>query len=133
MWASVKQLTGTAKHVALLANLAGEALDLVHNEEITSTYEDLVQLLRTNYAAQAKKFYYELQNLKRNMSKTVSDYNSAFQTLRNKAKPYLNNFTEVEMYVSGLEPAPLREKLAINNPTSLRNAMELAQKLDNLF
>lgn len=37
------------------------------------------------------------------------------------------------MYIAGLEPAPLREKLAINNPENLRGAMELAQKLDNLF
>jgi hypothetical protein len=37
------------------------------------------------------------------------------------------------LYIKGLEPLGLRDKLEINNPRTLRDAMELAQRLETRF
>lgn len=56
----------------------------------------------------------------------MSEYNQAYSKMRNKAKPFLNALTEIELYINGLEPEGLKQKLAINDPASLKQAMELA-------
>lgn len=78
----------------LCGHLAGDPLSLVQNEEDINTYEDAVNLLRSTYADRAQRYYHELEALKRG-SKTIAEYNAKFESLKNKAKPLLNSFTEI--------------------------------------
>lgn len=106
-WAEIKNISGKVKLIALVAHLNGDALDLIQNEGPFDSYEAAAECLMHNYAEQAKKFYYELLQLRRS-TKPISEYNASFNKLRNKAKPFLNHLTEVENYIAGLEPEALK-------------------------
>lgn len=66
-------------------------------------------------------------------SLSIAEYNRGFEKLKNKAKPLLNPYLEIQLYIKGIEPIGLRDKIEVNNPSTLRNAMDLAQKLESRF
>lgn len=118
--------------VELCAHLDDEPLSLIQNEEYVNSFDSAVELLRNTYADLAQRYYLELESLRRG-TKPIPEYNKEFDRLKNKAKPLLRPYLEIQLYVRGLDPVGLRDKLEINNPRTLRDAMELAQKLETRF
>ena len=64
--------------------------------------------------------------MRRALNKPMGDYIREFNKIKNKAKGKLNSTIEVELFVAGLQPHSLRDKLIINNPRNLEDAQRLA-------
>ena len=119
--------------LALMTHLEGEALDFAQNLPDCDNYEVLADELRRNFASQAEKYYFELKSMRRNLGKPIGEYIREFNKIKNKAKGKLNSTIEIEIFISGLQPASLRERLTVNNPSTLDDAQRLAQRFEMLF